>query len=548
MVKGGLMQLVAHGAQDVYLTGNPQITFFKVVYKRHTNYAVEAIEQTFNGQVGFGNKVVCNLSRAGDLIHKMYLELDLKESSKSIDFNSINTELMKIGGVTATGSLAYTDVAGTSDATLNSLQMQNYINPRLSQYMRKLGHGIVDYIELEIGGQLIDRHYGEWMEIWCQLTNSGEQLKKVRLMGNSNLSQDGKLYVPLQFWFNRNPGAALPLVALQYHTVTVSLKFNTLANVKSEIHDYLYATNTGLSDVVSSGTITAGHERYVANVALFTGGSSICYSSGSSLETDMSISNAALFCDYIFLDTDERRRFAQNSHEYLIEQTQFNNGNGLAAGVNSINVPLNFNHPVKELVWVVQNDGNVGDLMFNYWRGNVPGSGTDSLGDQVSKAKIQLNGVDRMGERNGSYFRIVQPYQHHCNASMDACETQFGGFAGVNTTIPLWIPNNLSKTTTDGDAGINTLDVSITRKSLKLYSGSNDSGGIYLYSFALTPEELQPSGSCNFSRIDNSVLSLTLNASNDGAGSTVSRSVRIYAVNYNILRIMSGMGGLAYSN
>ena len=356
---GGLMQLVAYGAQDIYLTGNPQITFFKVVYRRHTNFAMESIEQTFNGTVGEGNRVTCTVSRNGDLVHRMYLQAVSKND------NGKNAS--------------------------------------------KLGHQLMSEVELEIGGQRVDKHYADWLEVWSQLSlPEGVRAGYETMTGNTNADGDGTrtdtYYVPLQFWFCRNPGLALPLIALQYHEVKVNVTFGTIA--------------------------------------------------------DTVLQSASLWVDYVYLDTDERRRFAQVSHEYLIEQLQFTGDESEFSRAR-----LNFNHPVKELVWV----GTTGSF------------GTYSA--NLTNAKLQLNGHDRFAERLGSYFNLVQPYQHH-------------------TRIP--------------------------------------SGNVYVYSFALKPEEHQPSGTCNFSRIDNATLNMSW--------SSPPSALKVYAVNYNVLRVMSGMGGLAYSN
>ena len=378
---GGLMQLVAYGAQDIYLTGNPQITFFKVVYRRHTNFAVESIEQTFNGSAELGKKFSCTISRNGDLLHRVYLEME---------------------------------TAGDAGTQLD-------------------GFNLIDYVELEIGGQCIDKHYGQWMGIWVSLTHDADQIalvnKMLEVTGESDASPatTSTIYVPLQFWFCRNPGLALPLIALQYHEVKINVQF-------------------------------------VSN-------------------TDNTISNCCVFCDYIFLDTDERRRFAQVSHEYLIEQVQFSNSQSITGGVAS-STELRFNHPVKELVWVVK------DSVGSY------SDPADEVYHVVDDALLQLNGHDRFKKRTGDYFTVVQRYQHHSGASAVV------GFDGGAT---------------------------------------NFSDAVHVYSFALKPEEHQPSGTCNFSRIDNAVLTLNHASGNDG-------DLAVYAVNYNVLRIMSGMGGLAYSN
>ena len=472
---GGLMQLVAYGAQDIYLTGNPQITFFKVVYRRHTNFSVESIEQTFNGTPNFGKKVSATIARNGDLIHRVLLEVLLPEIS---------------------GTTIYRG------------------------WFDHLGERLLKYIDIEIGGQRIDRHYGEWLHIWNQLTLPESQKSGyLRMIGHTphnirpgNVAiNEQRLYIPLQFWFCRNPGLALPLIALQYHEVKINIEFEELSNV-------------AFSDVSNGAALTW------------------------TAPTSTEISSASLWVDYIYLDTDERRRFAQLSHEYLIEQLQYPGEETITVSSNKIK--LAFNHPVKELVWVVQNSDIKERFkqMFNYtnevdWTpiisdpntgsivkesiiqslGADAGAGayTTALGyisdnhkdrgkNNVEKAKLQLNGQDRFAERDGDYFNLVVPHYHH-------------------TSVP--------KT------------------------------GINVYSFGLKPEEHQPSGTCNFSRIDNANLFLTVQTTGtiqtqNGQGNqgaypffdTISKAtggsakVRVYAVNYNVLRIMSGMGGLAYSN
>ena len=461
------MQLVAYGAQDVYLTGDPQITYFKVVYRRHTNFSMECIEQTFNGTPGANSKVSCTISRNGDLIGAMHLEVPLSAGPTSVMTNS------------------------------------SYITD----------------VEVEVGGQKIDKHYGEWLDIWMDIALSNDKVGGPRLgeassmltaeiltaaagttatgastsgiiaptggsgtgltltvtkvAGNNGAIATGgyavaspgsgyqvgdvlditqamingvdgwsassaattitlleadfgapavgpasgmytmlgnnatgarSAFVPLQFWFNRNVGLALPLIALQYHEVKLNVTFGASATATSK-----------------------------------------------------------LWVDYIYLDTEERKRFAQMSHEYLIDQLQYPGAETVSG--TSAKARLNFNHPVKELVWVT-------------------GTASASRVKGAATAKLMLNGHDRFASRVGEYFSEVQPYYHHTKASPKA--------------------------------------------------------DVYVYSFALRPEEHQPSGTCNFSRIDNATLSLTL--------ANLATSLRVYAVNYNVLRVVSGMGGLAYSN
>jgi hypothetical protein len=390
---GGLMQLVAYGAQDIYLTGNPQITFFKVVYRRHTNFSMEAIAQTWNGTSDTtSSRCTATISRNGDLVYRMYLELD-----------------------------------GTTVADGN--------NPTSST---------ITNIELEIGGQKIDKHSGLWMETWAELTeknptgdsvdNGNTLFQQMSGMGGVELSTAAaqKYFVPLQFWFCRNPGLALPLIALQYHEVKVIL-------------------NHTFGDTAFWNTLTSNK----------------------------------LYCDYIYLDTDERRRFAQVSHEYLIEQVQEQELN-----CRSTSQDLNFNHPVKELIWT-----NITHSTFSATASSLAAIGSSTTGTY----KLKLNGHDRFSERDYRYFSKTQIWEHH-----------------------------------SGPGGLASDDAASTTPGTGCF---NDSIGVY--SFALKPEEHQPSGTCNFSRIDNAQLE---------GGATACNAGTIFAVNYNVLRIMSGMGGLAYSN
>ena len=428
---GGLLQLVAYGAQDMYLTGNPQITFFKVVYRRHTNFAIEAIQQTFNGTAAFGNTVNVTVSRNGDLIHRTYVQVDLP-----------------------------------------ALDAYNFTDANSDRYVNYIGLKLISQVSVEIGGQQIDKHYSDWMYIWNELSlplgkRYGYEMmvgadgdivssKSATTSATASANKDiTSLYVPLEFWFCRNVGLALPLIALQYHEVKLKIQFEELSKCVANLSA---STNTQFANKAFTATV---------------------------------------WVDYIFLDTDERRRFAQLSHEYLIEQLQFTGAESLSATAGN-RYRLNFNHPCKELVWVAKPDSRTPNQWYNYTTSTAVETDTSLLGANTSniltgvyptganpltRCLLQLNGNDRFAEREGGYFNYVQPYQHHTN-----------------------IPKNR---------------------------------GINVYSFALKPEEHQPSGTLNMSRIDTAVLSMT---------SSLAGTINIFAVNYNVLRIMSGMGGLAYSN
>jgi hypothetical protein len=411
---GSLLQLVAYGAQDIFLTGNPQITYFKTVYKRHTNFSIESIEIPSDSNTKLGSFMSTVIARRGDLLTQIILEIDWDMS-----------------GVPASW---------------------------------RLGHQIIDFVEVSIGGQVIDKQYGTWMDIWSQLTHTNEKMEQLSRMLSGQLvnkNNNSKTYIPLQFWFCSNPGLALPLIALQYHEVKVNIQLN---------QNYVYAN-------------PSNNQQYI-------------YSSSSS----PSIFNIAFYCDYIFLDVDERRRFAQMSHEYLIEQVQYSNPISLNTNLNQ--VEMHFNHPVKEIVWAIQRDTTTQVVHpFDFWGIDIPNDNYTI--DLTTSVQMQFNLMERFKEREGTYFRCVQPYQYHTGGNKQV---------GFISTIPVPYYDYLVE----------------------------PFGGFYVYSFALKPEEHQPSGTCNFSRIDNAVLLLNVNSQ--------AKILRIWAKNYNILRIMSGMAGLAYSN
>lgn len=432
---GGLLQLVAYGAQDAYISGNPQITFWKGLYKRHTNFAMEPFRVNFTGQASWGTKHSAVIPRHADLLYTTYIEVVMPAGSFNND-------------------------------------------------QGRLGYNLIKYVDLNIGGQQIDRLYGEWLYLWDSISSDVTTSTKLwNMVGtgpnvtyattSSSITTytdpnatctSGKpalpnvLYIPLTFFYARNPAAALPLISLQYHEVKLDLQWNTADQI-------------------------AGN-----------------FNNASSLSQPI---QAAIYVDYIYLDVEERRRMAQDPQEYLIEQIQYNEDKGIATYNNRID--LTFNHPVKELVWIVQ--------PTEYRQCKGPQGARASATrlqpftydvDAVESQWLQINGSDRLDKRYGDYYCLPQAYQHH---------TGLKGTVSTTSVIPTSQP------------------------------------GIYSYSFALRPEEHQPSGTCNFSRIDTATIVLNLDGNvtiNQNTDRTY--DVRVYAVNYNILRIMSGMAGLAFSN
>lgn len=546
-MSGSLIQIAAFGTQDVLLMGNPTVTFFKNVVNRHTNFAIEAIQQVLQGASNFGaNNATVQITRDGDLLWRTFVRFNLPALQTTYEAT----------------------VAPTAPVTIVP-----------ARWTDDIGHHLIHDCTVSIGGSQIDKHYGDWLQIWSQLTldeSKREGYNKMignryELMGNNGRPVIGtdialntpfnftipaaQIDVPLQFWFCRDPALAIPLVSLPYHDVRITFNFRPLDHIV--IPPMVMYNN---DDDVAARPIK------------------ISYKTLGDLQP-------IIYANYVFLDNAERKRYAQHAQEYLIEQLQHHES---PAPQGQVDISLNFNHPTKELVFVAQKQTyiahnctditsssyNIANQLSNYqftgynavannWslvdgytHGNVKmGNMSTTYGNPIEKATITTNGTDRVKEDHAIFFNNVQPYMHH-------------------TCIP-------------------------------------QAEGINVYSFALKPESIQPSGSINFSRIDNTYLKLrfktqiysaygeyygtsnsalinpmapyiyeippveadvevdsstgaisTINApatprvfkaiNNDGTeattGVTTGYSVKVFGVNFNVLRIVSGMGGLAYAN
>ena len=398
---GGLLELVAHGEQDKYLIGSPQMSFFKTIYKRHTNFSIESKKVYFKEKLLYGSTLNCTIPKNGDLINNIILQLEL----------------------------------------------ENIDDPNIS-YVNNVGYSIIDVIDIYIGNTLIDSHTGDWLNIWSELTTpEGKKQGLNNMLGKYPfefhnkfyLNKGGKYIIPLSFWFTQNNGLSIPLVALQYHDVRIVLKLSAFNKMWKSKND----------------TIPSREYKII---------------------------DCNLLVDYIYVDNDERKFFAQNNHQYLIKQIQINKHNVSYKNNTKKKINLNFKHPISELIWFLrrQDINDTTKEWFNYSADTIC-----PYTDPLITGQILLNGVDRTLELDNQYLRLYQPYKRHTN-----------------------IPNSF----------------------------------IYLYSFALNPEEYQPSGACNMSRLDNSQLVLDIKPN------LPAMDIVIFAVNYNILKIQAGMGGLGYIN
>lgn len=590
---GGIIQIGSYGSQDLFLTGTPEITFFKIVYRRHTNFSTESVEINFNGAVAFGEENTLTVPKVGDMIKNIYLKiivpkLDFKKApiasglidtaltkwNNSIvyyqytqDYLEIMIEAFRRGyadnlaeNVITSGELyetiefyfssggGYTTQIdnfvnnipdnifngnktnmrtiasdyGPLNVTNNSSSKSNLFtgllqgikqchviqkhfyyemlnnkddyetltNDNISMaWVKKLGISIIDYIEVYIGGNKIDKHYGDWLNIWHELTGN-VNLEKLydKMIGNvpelTTFDQNSKpqytLYIPLQFWFCKNNGLALPLISLQYHEVSFNVKFKEFKECAYMEQDKLILYPN------------YEEELYLDELGMNEG-----------IYID-----ASMLIDYVYLDSSERRRFAQSSHEYLIEQVQMRE-------FIDINLPkytalLDFNHPCKELIWVAQqipyteNDDGYTECKWTVYSSNETSvdtineftgkttSVTKYYGNIVSTSQMEFNGHLRVPKMDGNYFNYLQPYSSH------------------------------TKTPSDG---------------------------INVYPFSINPEKHQPSGQCNMSRLSHATLNFEFDQTIFDNAPDPSRviNLRIYTINYNILRFISGMAGCAYS-
>ena len=411
MSTGAVLQLAAYGTQDLYLTGNPQVTHFKSVIRRHTNFAIEAVENYFDGILAPGQKIQCKLQRVGDLVHQIYLKLDLPQ-----------------------------------------LQSFNGVDNIYISWVNAIGYVIIDYIEIQIGERVIDKQYGQWMNIWSELiTDVSKRDALNKMVGKhdfyTSTSQNGplQLCIPLKFWFCNNIGSSLPLVAIQHQDVRINLylkKFETL-----------WTSN----DIPNARKILADNIVF---------------------------DNASLLIDYIFLDEDERRYFAQNRHFYLIEQIQITEQSiDITRDENIIELP--FNHPVKEILWLIQGENVRQHKQWINYSGDVISCLHPSPEPPMINAILRFEGLERFEIRNEEYFRVTLPWKNHTS-----------------------VPNSY----------------------------------IYTYSFAFEPEKLQPTGTANFSRIDRPTLHIK---TSKNLGQSY---IEVYAINYNIFRIIGGISGVLFAN
>lgn len=525
---GGLIQLVATGLFDLFLTGEPQITYFKIVYRRHTNFSTEMIPIPFTNDVNFGRTITCKLSRNGDLVRKIYVVIDLPKIEQFKDENGNIDNLAKFA------------------------------------WVRRIGYALIRRVEIVIGEELIDRQYGDWLNIWQELTLQDRKSRDIiigdvpELTDFTNGKDSYRLYVPLQFWFNKHAGLALPVVALEYQHVKINVeierfektyvrtpthyinidddfvnfepgevisqtvegvtskarfisfdivdrrlylwrhsteKFKSLTETdpnklrtEEDQDALLFAKNPDGTLVNARFLIKGENSKFEAMPRI--NASEVVYTNTTVNFENITLKNAFILAEYIFLDREERVRFSRGRHEYLIEQIYFN-GRRIVDGLTK-DYRIGFTQPVKELVWVTKLS-ETEELRVNQTF-NYTDSITQKIDDRcdncniITHAALLFNGQDRVTLRDSEYYSVLQPWVHHHHANSE---------------------------------------------------------GIMIYSFALHPENHQPSGAANTSKIDN--IQLKLVANND-INQERTAILRIYGIGENLLRISNGISGLVFTN
>lgn len=557
---GGLIQIVAYGAQDLFLTGIPEITHFKYIYKRYTNFAMEFLELPFNGTKNFGETITCPIPKNGDLINSTILKLELPKvklektttntdlvSSTLSEFNNSENNIINFNnfikyiyesiyivnnGINNSNE-TFTNIKSSVTAYLDSnknfillknkvsndikqafdieadlttifaknvneiekknylkiviesyiersknilnilqsdysTKKKNYDNTLLNNYkfcwIKDLGWNIINYVELQIGGVIIDRQYSTWLHLWHELFENILKKNDYNKFFNKNSNaytfdnsekDNISLYIPLKFFFNRHIGLSLPIVSVRNQEISFKLKLENLNNLIYT--DY----------------------------------------SGSDINSLINLSNINLLVNYIYLDQDERSKFAQSSHEYLIEQVNKLTFNKLKS--EELNLELNLNHPTKYYTWTAQKKTDVENYKFyNDYTGNLTYTVTDNYpqissnkNNTIKQAQLELNGVDRTSNYEGSFYNYVTSYE-----------------ANINTP----------------------------------------SDGINFYTFSLNPKDIQPSGSCNFSRLNRKTIKLSFT---DEFLSRFSNTeyilINFISVNYNILKFDKGLCKLVFA-
>lgn len=510
----GIIQLVATGIEETILIDDPEITFFKIVYRRHTNFSTETVKQQFDCDADFGKRVSCTISKNADLISNMYLIVDLPLVPKFYDKDGNEDNIARFA------------------------------------WARKVGLALIEEIEVEIGGQLIDRQYGDWMNIWYQLVRQKDgayqnMIGDIKLLYQYDKQKPAyRLRIPLSFWFCRSSGLVLPIVSLQFTDVKVNVSFNELSYCSSigpthyiQLNNDLVNFTLGeyLTQEVSNGSTAQGvyigfdlitqklyynrisdtkFQALTGTLTSSTDQQAVLDDTSSSIyeitgniskfkampeynavesrrktrAPKLSMVDAFLLVDFIYIDESERKQFLQADLEYLIEQVQYDGEYEVRSNFHREKIQLE--HPTKELFWVGQENimhhKSLNDH-FNYTDSIIRDVNGNLMGDSlVIESSIEFNDIERIKPKKTSFYNELIPYYYH--------EYQ---------------PEK----------------------------------GISCYPLCLYPENVAPSGSCNMSKIDRISIPVRMNKK---INYTNPATMRAYGLSMNVLRISNGLSGLVF--
>lgn len=452
------------GAQMEYLIGNPEISYFKTAYRRHTNFAMESVRQTFLTkpvlELNTRSSFTCRINRVADLLKDVYLCFTLP-------------------------SIYSTD-------------------KHRFQWIENLAKYAIYSYSVKLDTQTIDQRYGEWMDVWTELSISSDKktiydkmsanteevtnplvrTKKITIRNNklyyryypvgttgSPSIPQSKYFIPLDFWFTKEPGLALPLIALQYQNLDITIEMRSLLEL-CQVYDHVQERYMSVT--------TYNSKSYHTPVRL---GDFLYPTNNIPQEVDNSIDlEAYLECNFIYLDTEERVQLAKNNTDYLIDRIYRIEQGGI---YKQATIDLTIQNPIKELIWLTRRSDAV---LYNDWSNFTNRLPSDRTYSIMKSARLLWNGMERFEEKDKQYFNLVQPYLHHTRGPRE---------------------------------------------------------GIYVYSFALNPEKNQPSGAFNASMIDRIQMYVTNEELQ--SGNNYDYEYVVYAVYNNIFRVMSGMGGMVFA-
>lgn len=485
------MILAAYGSENIYLTDNPIITYFKLVYRRHTNFSIESIPQYFNIEANFSNRVSCIITKNGDLINKIYLVVNLPI-------------------------------------------IDNLPSDIMIRWVDNIGYILIKSVEIEIGGQVIDKHYSDWLYIWNELNKTNNQRGLDIMIGNdsklttfTNKKDAYKLYVPLNFWFCNNISQSLPIIALDHSEVKINIEFADLndciitgpthyiilkdAICLFEKFELVQINNDNLYIMFvnfDNQTMKMGYIKCDTSIKLYPNDilkgiksnyMTSIYDSSTKIYNsilanneilnftesnnsfrnifNLSLIDAFLYVDYVYLDNMERLQFARTEHNYLIDICQYDNDKIIFNTTNKIK--FGYTLSTKEIIIRAQNT-YMNNFFYKDYFNYTTSFNKNNAKSLIKKILIKLNGFDREIDYDKQFYSNIQSLQHH------------------NSIAP---------------------------------------NGVFIYSFSLFPNDFQPSGSCNLFKIDDFSIDITV----EPISYNKPANVRLYAVSYNILNIKNGI-------